>query len=83
MRVIRILTNVTCETATTAIPHYIVTVFCSGLTNVATRTLLAQHRIRNAVPEILQTVSLIWPNRFIERLPCHLHHAVPRMHHAF
>ena len=83
MRVFRVLANVTCETATTTIPHYVVTVLSLRLTNVATGTLLTQHRVRNAVPEILQTVSLIWPNRFAERLPCYLDHAVRGMHHAF
>jgi len=83
MRVFRVLANVACETATTTIPHQVVTVLGLHLTNVATGTLLAQHRVRNGVPEILQTMSLIWPRRFVQRLPCDLDHAVPRMHHVF
>jgi len=72
-----------CKTAAATIPHYIVTVLGFRLANVATGTLLAQHRVRNAVPEFLQTAGVCRPRRPVNRMPGHLDHGVPRMHHAF
>ena len=51
MGVLRVLTDMAGQTATAAIPHYVVAVFCLRLSDMAAGTLLAQHRVCNAVPE--------------------------------
>ena len=78
--VFRVILDMTGQAATTAIPHYVVTVLGLRLTDVATGTLFAQHRVRNAVPERLQIVSALWPGRSIEYLPRNLNHTARHMH---
>lgn len=54
MCVLRIVTDMAGQATTTAIPHYVVTVFFFGLADMTAGTLLAQHRICGAVTESLQ-----------------------------
>lgn len=56
MRIFRILIDMTCQAATTTIPHDVVPVLGLLLADVAAGTLLAQHGIGNAMTERLQIV---------------------------
>lgn len=83
VRIFRISADMTGEAATTAIPHYIVAVLGLRLSDVATGTLFAQHRIRNSVAESLQAGLVILFARLIEYLPCNLDETASGMHQAF
>ena len=80
MRILRVLTDMAGQTATAAIPHYIVTVFSFFLSDMATRTLLAQHRIRNTVPERLKVNRFIRTGVFVEQLSSNPNDASSVMH---
>jgi hypothetical protein len=68
------------QTATAAIPHYVVTVFGLCLSDMATGTLLAQHRVRNTVPERLKSDRFIRTGVFVEQLSSHTNNASSVMH---
>ena len=80
MRIFRVLTDMAGQTATAAIPHYVVTVFGLCLSDMAIGTLLAQHRVRNAVPERLKVDRFIRTGVFVEQLSSHPNDASSVMH---
>ena len=68
------------QAATAAIPHYVVAVFGLCLSDMATGTLLAQHRVRNTVPERLKIDRFIRTGVFVEQLSSHSNDASSVMH---
>ena len=60
MCVLWIITDMASQTSTTTIPHNIVAMSGLRLAHVATGALLAQHRVRNAVPQGLQIGRALW-----------------------
>ena len=80
MCVLRVVTDMAGQTATAAIPHYVVTVFGLCLSDMATGTLLAQHRVSNTVPERLKIDRLIRTGVLVEQLSSHSDDASSVMH---
>lgn len=80
MGILRILTDMAGQTATAAIPHYVVTVFCFCLSDMAAGTLLAQHRVCNAVPQRLKIDRIVCANVIVQQLSCYPDDAATVMH---
>ena len=70
MRVFRVLIDMTRQAAAATIPHNIVTVLGFCLSDMATGTLLAQHRVRNTVPERLKIDRLVRADATVQQLSC-------------
>jgi hypothetical protein len=68
------------QAAAAAIPHYVVTVLGLRLSDMATRALLAQHRVRNTVPERLQVDRFIRTGVIVEQLSSDPNDASSVMH---
>jgi len=80
MCILRVLTDMAGQTATAAIPHYVVTVFGLCLSDMATGTLLAQHRVRNTVSERLKVDRFLRTGVFVEQLSSNPNDASSVMH---
>lgn len=80
--ILRIVVYVASQAAAASISHYVELVSRLRLPKVAAGTLLAQHRIGNAVPQRLEVDGVIGTGGAIDQLPRHPYDACSRVHQA-